>query len=154
MLPTPDPSSSATTLDGRNLASRGSEIPAAWDEKALVVPSSNAPQPPAPRRSTFASACIIVACTSSLMMSIALGPSVSILLPSTGRDLHIPQENLQWVFDAYAISSVSNLKRSRRHLHGKAHLGPAHRHVYFFSADAWPTSTAASEFGLLDTSFW
>lgn len=39
-------------------------------------------------------------------MSIALGPSVSILLPYTGKDLHIPKENLQWIINAYSISSA------------------------------------------------
>jgi MFS family permease len=100
MFSTPDSSSSTTTPNGRT------EIPAAWDEKA-VTPDSLSPEPPAPTRSTFASVCIVAACTSCLMMSIALGASVSILLPYTGKDLHIPKENLQWILNAYSISSVS-----------------------------------------------
>lgn len=106
MFSTPE-SSSATTLNGKTLGSRGTEAPPPWDEK-VVVSESPAPQPPVPMRSTFASVCIVAACTSTLTMSIALGPSVSILLPYTGKDLHIPKENLQWILNAYSISSVSN----------------------------------------------
>ena len=106
MFSTPE-SSSATTLNGKTLGSRGTEAPPPWDEK-VVVSESPAPQPPVPMRSTFASVCIVAACTSTLTMSIALGPSVSILLPYTGKDLDIPKENLQWILNAYSISSVSN----------------------------------------------
>jgi len=105
MFSSPDSSSSATTPNGRTLAPRRTEIPAAWDEKA-GSPDSLSPEPPAPTRSTVASVCIVAACTSSLMMSIALGASVSILLPYVGKDLHIPKENLQWILNAYSISSA------------------------------------------------
>jgi hypothetical protein len=39
-------------------------------------------------------------------------------------------------------------------LYGNAHFRLAHRHVYFFFAGDWRTSTVANEFGLLDTSYW
>ena len=42
------------------------------------------------------------------MMSVALGPSVSVLLPYAGKDLHIQQEDLQWIVNAYSLSSVNN----------------------------------------------
>ncbi|KAI9433578.1 MFS general substrate transporter [Lactarius indigo] len=106
MFSTPESLSSGTTMYEKTLpVSRGIVAsPAALDGKA--VPDPLAPQPPAPTRSTVASVCIVAACTSSLMMSIALGPPVSILLPYAGRDLHIQKENLQWVVNAYSISSA------------------------------------------------
>ncbi|KAH9000088.1 efflux transporter [Lactarius akahatsu] len=78
--------------------------PVASDRKA--VPDPLAPQPPAPIRSTIASVCIVATCTSSLMMSIALGPPVSVLLPYADKDLHIQKEDLQWIINAYSISSA------------------------------------------------
>lgn len=44
------------------------------------------------------------------MMSVALGPSVSVLLPYAGKDLHIQQVDLQWIVNAYSLSSVINFK--------------------------------------------
>ncbi|KAI0251788.1 putative efflux transporter [Lactifluus subvellereus] len=57
-------------------------------------------------RSLFASVCIIAACTSSMMMNIALGPAVAISLPYAGKDLHIQKGDLQWIVNAYSISSA------------------------------------------------
>ncbi len=114
MFSTPDSLSSGTTLYEKTLpVSRGTASLAASDKKS--VPGSLAPQPPAPTRSTVASVCIVAACTSSLMMSIALGPPVSVLLPYADKDLHIQKENLQWILNAYSISSVNNFKRMQRH---------------------------------------
>lgn len=42
------------------------------------------------------------------MMSVALGPSVSVLLPYAGKDLHIQQVDLQWIVNSYSLSSVNN----------------------------------------------
>ncbi len=76
------------------------------DKRAL--PASPTPQPSAQKRSTIASVCIVAACTSALMMSTALGPSVSVLLPYAGENLHIQKENLQWIVNAYSITSVGH----------------------------------------------
>ncbi|KAH9031335.1 efflux transporter [Lactarius pseudohatsudake] len=96
---------SETTLHEKTPpVSRGTTSPVASYEKA--VPDPLAPQLPAPTRSTVASVCIVAACTSSLMMSTALGPPVSVLLPYASEDLHIQKENLQWIVSAYSISSA------------------------------------------------
>jgi MFS family permease len=107
MFSSPESSASVTTLHEMTHKSSwdwDKTSPTARNRKA--VPHSHAPQPPTPKRSTFASVCIVAACTSSLMMSIALGPSVSVLLPYAGKDLHIKQEDLQWVVNAYSLSSA------------------------------------------------
>ena len=81
-------------------------------------------------RSTFASACIIAACTSSMMMHVALSSAVAISLPYAGKDLHIQKDDLQWIVNAYSISSVGiscvGVLFSSTHL--------AHRHASFFLA--------------------
>ncbi len=66
------------------------------------------PQPSAQERSTIASVCIVAACTSALMMSAALGPAISILLPYAGENLHIQKDSLQWIVNAYSITSVNH----------------------------------------------
>ena len=63
--------------------------------------------PQAPVRSTLASINIVAACTSSLMITSALGPAFSIFLPYVGDDLNIQRDDLQWIMSAYSISSVS-----------------------------------------------
>ncbi|KAH9004480.1 efflux transporter [Lactarius hatsudake] len=99
MFSKPDLLSSEKTLP----ISQETANPVASDRKAVPDPLA---QPPAPIRSTIASVCIVAACTSSLMMSIALGPPVSVLLPYADKDLHIQKENLQWIINAYSISSA------------------------------------------------
>ena len=65
-----------------------------------------------------------------MMMNIVLGPAIAISLPYTGKDLHIQKDDLQWIVNAYSISSVSiscvGVLLSSTHL--------AHRHVSFFLA--------------------
>ncbi|KAI9433577.1 hypothetical protein H4582DRAFT_2082209 [Lactarius indigo] len=81
--------------------SQSFKSPAVWDGKAEVdrhFPSSSlTPQPPAPTRSTFASICIVAACTSAELTSIGLCPAYAISVPYAGKDLHIQKENLQWI---------------------------------------------------------
>ncbi|KAI9440323.1 major facilitator superfamily-domain-containing protein [Lactarius indigo] len=90
--------------------SQSFKSPAVWDGKAEVdrhLPSSSlTPQPPAPTRSTFASICIVAACTSAELTSIGLCPAYAISVPYANKDLHIQKENLQWIFNAYSISSA------------------------------------------------
>ncbi|KAI0047866.1 MFS general substrate transporter [Auriscalpium vulgare] len=47
------------------------------------------------QRSAWSSVCIVAACTSSMMMNGAYGMAVAIFLPAAGKDLDIPQNNLQ-----------------------------------------------------------
>ena len=112
MLSSPESLASVTTLH---------EIPqtSSWNKtkhtarNRKTVPKFHPPQSPTPKRSTVTSVCIVAACTSSLMMSVALGPSVSVLLPYAGKDLHIQQEDLQWIVNAYSLSSVNNFVHER-----------------------------------------
>ena len=87
-------------------ASEGTERPIAWGGKAQgrQLPSLT---PQAPVRSTLASISIVAACTSSLMITSALGSAVTISLPYVGKDLNIQKDDLQWILSAYSISSVS-----------------------------------------------
>ena len=155
-MSTPSDLSPVATLNEKTPpVSQGTQSPTAWDGKAEAdrrsLSPSLAPQPPASTRSTFASVCIVAACTSAQLASIGLGPAFAISVPYAGKDLHIQKENLQWILNAYSISSVNNFRRMRRHRYGKAHVDPAHRHASFFSVADWQTSTVANECGLLDT---
>ena len=85
--------------------SKGNESPETWD-KTTQDRQSLSPTPQAPVRSTLASINIVAACTSSLMITSALGSAVTISLPYIGQDLRIQKENLQWILSAYSISSV------------------------------------------------
>ncbi|KAI0287841.1 efflux transporter [Russula brevipes] len=58
---------------------------------------SPSPAPQIPVRSTLASINIVAACTSSLMITSALGSAVTISLP---------YDDLQWIISAYSISSA------------------------------------------------
>lgn len=85
--------------------SKGVENPETWDE--TTQDRESLPRTPrAPVRSTLASVNIVAACTSSLMITSALGSAVTISLPYVAEDLHIQKESLQWILSAYSISSV------------------------------------------------
>lgn len=79
-----------------------------WSKKAQ---DSERPSltPQVPVRSALASINIVVACTSSLMLTSALGSAATISLPYMGKDLSIREGDLQWILSAYSISSVSIL---------------------------------------------
>jgi len=49
------------------------------------------------------------------LTSIGLGPAYAISLPYAGKDLHIQTENLQWIVNAYSISSVSDFEGTQGH---------------------------------------
>ena len=102
------------------------------------------------RRSTFASVCIIAACTSSMMMYIALGSAVAVALPYAGKDLHIQKDDLQWIVNAYSISSVGISYDSVPFR--SIHL--AHRHASFFLAVGSQIFTAENLSGLLAILSW
>jgi hypothetical protein len=125
------PSLPVDTQDEKNVlpVSPSNESPPAWVEKAEDGRSSlHLRQPPA--RSAFASVCVVAACTSSMMMNVAMGPAAAIDLPYAGKNLNIQKDKLQWILNAYAISSVgispSGVSSSPPHL--------PQRHVSFLYA--------------------
>ncbi|KAI9464423.1 MFS general substrate transporter [Lactarius psammicola] len=102
----------ATLTEKTPPVSPGAQSPTAWDGKPeadrrfLSPPPASQLEPPASTRSTFASICIVAACTSAQLTSIGLGPAYAISVPYVGKDLHIQKENLQWILNAYSISSA------------------------------------------------
>lgn len=79
--PAPSPSPAPTLIEERHPVSPGAQGAAPRDGKAE-----------ADRRSTFASICIVAACTSAQLTSIGLGPAYAISVPSVGKDLHIQKD--------------------------------------------------------------
>ena len=109
----PDLSPVAAPDEKTNPGPQGTQSLATRDRKAaasdhLSLSPSPVLQPPASTRSTFASICIVAACTSAQITSIGLGPAYAISVPYVGKDLHIQKEDLQWILNAYSISSVNN----------------------------------------------
>jgi hypothetical protein len=83
---------------------KGNESPATLEKTTqdqIISPTTQVPA-----RSTLASINIVAACTSSVMITTALGPAVTISLSYVGEDLHIRKNDLQWILSAYSISSV------------------------------------------------
>ncbi|KAH9024609.1 efflux transporter [Lactarius hengduanensis] len=103
-----DLSPAAILYEKTHSVSQSTKNPAVWNGKAEVDRRSPSPStaPPASTRSTFASICIVAACTSAQLTSIGLGPAYAISVPYAGKDLHIQKENLQWILSAYSISSA------------------------------------------------
>ncbi|KAI0035354.1 efflux transporter [Vararia minispora EC-137] len=66
-----------------------------------------------PGRSTLMSICIVGACTSSMIVNTA-SANPALALPSIAADLGVVQSDLQWVLNAYAISSACFLLLSGR----------------------------------------
>ena len=85
-----------------------------------------------------------------MMMNLALGQAVAISLPYAGKDLHIQKDDLQWIVNAYSISSVSiscaGVLLSPTHL--------AHRHASFFLAVGSQIFMAENLSGLLVILSW
>ncbi|KAG6866162.1 hypothetical protein C0991_008116 [Blastosporella zonata] len=70
------------------------------------------PVPVHPSRSTFKSIVLVVTCTFAMVVNVGLPPvksanntSVSISLSTVGRDLHIDENQLEWLVSAYPLSS-------------------------------------------------
>jgi hypothetical protein len=84
---------------------KGNESPATLEkitqDRQIISPTTQVPA-----RSTLASINIVAACTSSVMITTALGPAVTISLSYVGEDLDIRKNDLQWILSAYSISSV------------------------------------------------
>ena len=114
MTSTVSPSPAPTLIEQIHPVSQHTKNGTPHDRKAEVDRRSLSPSPSvkpqaldASTRSTFASICIVAACTSAQLMSIGLGPAYAISVPYAGKDLHIPKDGLQWILNAYSISSVS-----------------------------------------------
>ena len=110
MFSTHDPSSSSVTTLSEKVLHVTCENASSVAGGEEAIPGHLASQAPKTKHGTVASVCVVAACTSSLMMSVALGPSVSVLLPYASKDLHIQQVDLQWIVNAYSLSSVINFK--------------------------------------------
>jgi hypothetical protein len=124
----------------------GTERLVAWGGKAQgrQRPSLT---PQAPVRSVLASIAIVAACTSSLMITSALGSAVTISLPYVGKDLNVQKDELQWVLSAYSISSVRMLYNTV----SKSLAYLMHRHASFSFVGDLQIFTGANSSGLLDT---
>lgn len=113
--------------------------------ESLAMGCEKSGDPQQPTRSLFSSLCIVAACTSSMVVNVALGPTIAISIPYTGKDLNIQKNNLQWIVNAYSISSVGipsdSVSCSLAHLR--------HRHASFFFAGGLQIFTAANLSGLL-----
>ncbi|KAI0037909.1 MFS general substrate transporter [Auriscalpium vulgare] len=83
-----------------------SDVQHIQQDSQAMANSAPSPSSAISQRSAWSSVCIVAACTSSMMMNGAYGMAVAIFLPAAGKDLDIPQNNLQWIVSAYAISSA------------------------------------------------
>lgn len=94
------------------MASPGHASPAVSASQSLQAkPSegalSQAPlRPSAPPSLSRARAIALVAtCTTAMVVNVSNSTAISISLPMIGRDINIPQDQLQWLLSAYALSS-------------------------------------------------
>ncbi|KAH8831499.1 major facilitator superfamily domain-containing protein [Flagelloscypha sp. PMI_526] len=69
------------------------------------MPSSHLDVPEQPQRSATRSALIALTCTGTLITQLFGSTSISVSLPSIGRDFNVPENQLQWLVSAYALSS-------------------------------------------------
>jgi hypothetical protein len=129
-----------------HLIPKGTEMPVVWGGKAQGhLHPTLAPQ--VAIRSALASINIVVACTSSLMITSALSSAVTISLPYVGKDLNIRKDDLQWILSAYSISSVSILCSTA----SPSLTYRAHRHASFSFVGDLQIFTGANSSGSLDT---
>ncbi|KAF8731224.1 hypothetical protein AX14_005036 [Amanita brunnescens Koide BX004] len=70
-------------------------------DQQLAMSRSTAKTP-----SMLKSVALIIACALSMIVNISNTTSVSIALPTIGRELNIPPARLQWMISAYALSSA------------------------------------------------
>ncbi|KAK7691166.1 hypothetical protein QCA50_006269 [Cerrena zonata] len=79
------------------------------DKKTVFIDESTPHSPPSPDNygelSSFKSICLVATCTAAMIINTANATSVSIALPTIGRDLHILEYKLQWLVSAYSLSS-------------------------------------------------
>ncbi|EIM85299.1 efflux transporter [Stereum hirsutum FP-91666 SS1] len=54
---------------------------------------------------TAKAVCLIAACTSAMLINTVNNTSVSVALPTIGRELSIAENNLQWLISSYSLSS-------------------------------------------------
>ncbi|KAL4260570.1 Major facilitator superfamily (MFS) profile domain-containing protein [Pleurotus pulmonarius] len=72
------------------------------DEKRAQVTSSS---PSSPTPSTIRSIVIIATSTMAMIVNTSNSTSASIALPTIGRELGIPENQLQWIVSAYSLTS-------------------------------------------------
>ncbi|KAI6037704.1 major facilitator superfamily domain-containing protein [Pisolithus marmoratus] len=72
-------------------------------EGALPHVSARPPAPP-PLSLTRAIA-LVATCTTAMVVNVSNSTAISISLPMIGRDIGIPEDQLQWLLSAYALSS-------------------------------------------------
>ncbi|KAJ8480720.1 hypothetical protein ONZ45_g15560 [Pleurotus djamor] len=62
--------------------------------------------PDAPKsRSLLQSILLITACTMTMLVNLSNSTAPSIALPTIGRELSIPENQLQWIISAYSLTS-------------------------------------------------
>ncbi|KAI0034592.1 efflux transporter [Vararia minispora EC-137] len=102
---------SGTQVEGTANSIESSPVKGTEEPPVYTVPERSS-------RSALRSVGIVAACTSSMMMNVRRTPNASafpaIALPSIGQDLGVVQADLQWVLNAYAISSACFLLLSGR----------------------------------------
>jgi hypothetical protein len=57
-------------------------------------------------RSTIRSVFLVLSCAGAMIINVANATAVAIALPRIGKDLHIGEDQLQWVVSAYSLSAV------------------------------------------------
>ncbi|PCH44103.1 efflux transporter [Wolfiporia cocos MD-104 SS10] len=71
-------------------------------QESMTVHADQHVYRPMSKMRTFA---LIATCTTAMILNASNSTSVSIALPTIGRDLNIPQYRLQWLISAYSLSS-------------------------------------------------
>ncbi|KAJ7273761.1 MFS general substrate transporter [Mycena rebaudengoi] len=69
------------------------------NDRDVDTPSPSSPRP------TWKSVLLVLTCTFAMITNIASSSSVSVFLPVIGRDLDIPENQLQWAVSAFSLSS-------------------------------------------------
>lgn len=74
-------------------------------EKARIADDQGRKIPEHVQSSMLKSVVLITACTAAMVVNISNVTSVSIALPTIGKDLNIPEQRLQWLVSAYSLTS-------------------------------------------------
>lgn len=72
-------------------------------ESALPPVRPRAPAPPPLSRARAIA--LVATCTTAMVVNVSNSTAISISLPMIGRDINIPEDQLQWLLSAYALSS-------------------------------------------------
>lgn len=60
---------------------------------------------PQPDLSLYRATALIATCTTAMVVNVSNSTAVAISLPMIGRDINLPEAQLQWLLSAYALSS-------------------------------------------------